>query len=895
MPWLKPEELLQVEKPSRYLGREWNAVHKDPSAVDLSLALVFPDLYDLALGNLGLQILYHVLNELPWAWAERVYAPAPDLEAALRRSGRPLASLDSGRPLADFDGVGFTLQSELTYTNVLNMLDLGGVPLRAERRGEGDPLVFAGGPNTVNPEPLAPFMDFFVVGDGEEVVLEIAALLRSMRGSSRLARLEALAAVQGVYVPALAPVSASTDGVLLVQPGATRVHRRVLTDLEHAAYPLAPILPFTGLIHDRVAIEVLRGCTRGCRFCQAGATTRPVRERSPEKIVELMVAGLTSTGHEEASLLSLSTCDHSRALEMVTRVSEAALPWRASVSLPSIRLDGFSIELANKISDVRRSGLTFAPEAATPRLRSVINKPLDDGQLLELAEQACSAGWDHLKLYFMIGLPTETDEDIEAIADLSARVLRHARSANRRARINLGVSTFVPKAWTPFQWAEQIDREETRRRQALLRDALGRNRAIRFGRHDADESWIEGLLARGDRRVADLIERAWSLGCRFDAWSEHRRTALWERALEEVGYDPRWSSRQRDPQERLPWDHIDPGLDPAWLLAEWQHASEGATLADCRDGGCHACGVRDASPAACATMLRDARAARAPSPLLPEPVSAPAPADPSAPAPVPAMRLMLRTARVGECAVLSHHEVMSAWIRALRRARVPLAFTQGFHAHPRVAFDAALPVGEATIDSYVDLLMAERVPLQDLCESIVAQLPLGFQLLGHAEADLRFPSLMSLAEGVLYAIRLPVAPDELEGRIEALLAREDLVVERHGKKGPRTHEVRASIRALRCFPESLDEQGRSLAGVLIGQPPQGSRIRPAELLRTLGVDPLLCSTLRVRTLRAGPAGLEPLGPSMGIRLDPGPQDTDPGAALVLEVLSRGLVTAMAQD
>ncbi len=879
MPWLPPHELLRVEKPSRYLGGEWNTVRKDPDAVELRLALVFPDLYELALGNLGLQILYQVLNERPWVWAERVYAPALDLQAALKRSGRPLASLDSGRPLGAFDGVGFTLQSELTYTNVLGLLELGGIPLRAAARGEGDPLVFAGGPNAVNPEPMAPFFDFIVVGDGEEVVLEIADVLRATLGLGRQERLAALAAIRGVYVPSLVPVAPGPHGVHVPAPDAPFIHRRVVSDLEAAPYPLAPVLPFTGLVHDRVAIEVLRGCTRGCRFCQAGATTRPVRERSPERVVELMEAGLRSTGHEEVSLLSLSTCDHSRALEMVSRVSAAAKPWRASVALPSIRLDGFSIQLAQLVSDVRRSGLTFAPEAATARLRSVINKPLDDAQLLDLAEQACAEGWNHLKLYFMIGLPTERDVDVEAIADLAVRVLHSARSANRRARVNLGVSTFVPKAWTPFQWAEQIDRDETRRRQALLRDALGRNRAIRFGRHDADESWIEGLLARGDRSTADLIERAWSLGARFDAWSEHRRTDLWERALDELGYDPAQALRARGLDERLPWDHVQPGLDQAWLRGEWERATEGGVLDDCRSGGCHACGARDHHPGACGAMLGAAR--RGPEPFeLPE-------VEPPPPPPkggvAPAMRVVLRTARGGECALLSHHETMSLWIRALRRAGVPLAYSQGFHAHPRIAFDAALPVGEATLDSFVDLLLKERVDVPALAEAIAAQLPEGVELLEATELERRTPSLMSLATGTLYRIQLPVDPDALGERVQQLLASESVEVTRRSKKGPRTLDVRRSIRSLSPLPGGGD--GGSVLGAVIVQPPEGSRIRPSELVGALGADPLASRTLRVATLCGSSEEPERLGRRLGVAEKPCSSLDDPGILAALSLIA----------
>ncbi|MGK0348036.1 MAG: radical SAM family uncharacterized protein, partial [Myxococcota bacterium] len=429
---LNDELLSQVEKPSRYLGNEVNAVYKNLDDVEVRLALVFPDLYDLGLGNLGLHILYAVCNRLPWLWAERSYSPGVDMEKLLRDRNLPLFVLESKDSLALMDGIGITLQSELTYSNILNVIDMAGIPLRTADRDDSHPLTFAGGPAVFNPEPIAPFMDFFVIGDGEDAVLDVAYVLREFKGRPRAEKLLALSLIEGVYVPALYPFDTLEDGQILPKVDHPKIRKRITRDLDGATFPTDYIVPFTQQVHDRISLEVLRGCTQGCRFCQAGMTTRPVRERKIEKITELMEKTLENTGYEEVSLVSLSTCDYSQVQKMVAAAVEVARKDRVSISLPSLRLDSFSVELADMVSETRKSGITFAPEAASPRLRSVINKFIPDDELLNMSAGAYSLGWDVVKLYFMIGLPTERDDDIEAIADLAIRTWKQGLSINPR-------------------------------------------------------------------------------------------------------------------------------------------------------------------------------------------------------------------------------------------------------------------------------------------------------------------------------------------------------------------------------------------------------------------------------------------------------------------------------
>jgi len=792
---LETEILPRVEKPSRYLGNELNAVRKDPSRVDVRLALVFPDLYDLGLGNLGLHILYAIVNRLPWAWCERACAPAPDMERALRERGLPLFALESKDPLGKLDGIGITLQSELTWTNILAILDLSGIPLRTEDRSEAHPLTFAGGPAVFNPEPLAPFMDFFVIGDGEEVIVEICEVLRRLKGAPRGERLAALAELEGVYVPALYPFETLPDGRVLPERGAPRIRKRLVRSLETAPFPTEYLVPFTQQVHDRVSLEVLRGCTQGCRFCQAGMTTRPVRERTVERVDDLMRRTLARTGYEDVSLVSLSTCDHSQVQRLVDRAVRTAREERVSVSLPSLRLDSFSVGLADMVAETRRTGITFAPEAASPRLRAVLNKWIPDEDLLRMSAGAYGLGWDLVKLYFMIGLPTERDDDVEAIADLAVRTWEQGRAVNPRARVNLGVSTFVPKPFTPFQWAPQISLAETERRQALLGARLARYRSIKFGRHDPAETFLEGLVSRADRRAADLIECAFRKGARFEAWNEHLRLDLWMEAIEEVGFDVEDALREREPGERLPWDHIDVLVDQEWLARDWARAVELKHAPDCRHRKCHKCGVIDVERELCATMLRDHVQGRKLEARFAKPERPPHEEPP------PAQRLWFRYARTGSARFLSHLEAMNAWVRALRRARAPLSYTQGYHPHPRVAFSAALPSGEETVGDWMDVVLAERVDPDALLDRLRATLPEGFGLLGVREVDLKAPSLMSLVEGARYTLFLPGEDREaLAVRVADLAASERITVQRRAKQKGRGKPSKARFYSLDIRP-----------------------------------------------------------------------------------------------
>ncbi len=598
--------LAQVQKPIQYVGGELNSTVKPWESCDVRWAIMYPDAYEVGLPNQGVMILYEVLNEREGVLAERTYSVWPDLAARMRAADVPAFTVDGHRPVRDFDVLGVSFSTELGYTNLLEHLDLAGIPMYAADRTDEHPLVLAGGHAAFNPEPIARFIDAAVLGDGEQAVLEMSDVIRQAKqdGVGREELLLRLARTGGVYVPAFYDVSYLPDGRIgRVAPNRPdvpfRVHKRTVMDLDEWPYPKTPLVPLAETVHERMSVEIFRGCTRGCRFCQAGMITRPVRERSITGVGAMVQQGLGATGYEEVGLLSLSSADHSEIAEITKGLADRYEGTQTSLSLPSTRVDAFNIDLAQELSrNGRRSGLTFAPEGGSERLRKVINKMVSKDDLVNTVVAAYSAGWRQVKLYFMCGLPTETDEDVLEIADMVKDVIRAGRAATgtRDVRCTVSIGGFVPKAHTPFQWAAQADHETTDRRLKLLRSAVTSDRnlgkSIGFRYHDGKPGIVEGLLSRGDRRVGAVLEQVWRDGGKFDGWSEHFSFDRWMAAAAKVGIDVDWyTTRERAEAEVLPWDHLDSGLDKEWLWTDWQEALDEQELDDCRWIPCFDCGV----------------------------------------------------------------------------------------------------------------------------------------------------------------------------------------------------------------------------------------------------------------------------------------------------------------
>ena len=597
------EELLpKVEKPGRYIGTEWNSIHKNTSEADIRFAFCFPDVYEVGMSHLGMKILYHLLNDQKDIFCERVFAPWPDMEEEMRKNSIKLFGLESRDFIESFDFVGFTLQYEMSYTNIVNMLDLSAIPIRSEERKEGHPFVVAGGPCAYNPEPLYGIVDFFMLGEGEELLLEVMEEYRKWKASkgTREEFLQSVSQIRGVYVPKLYNVDYNADATIkAVKPISTdmpkKVRKRVVKNLKGSYFPDKIIVPFIDIVHDRIMLEIFRGCTRGCRFCQAGMIYRPVREREVEELVEIADKLIQSSGYEEISLSSLSTSDYSKLYDLVERLVSKYQSSRIGLSLPSLRIDSFSLKLVQEVQKVRKSGLTFAPEAGTQRMRDVINKGVDEEDLINSVGAAFETGYSSVKLYFMIGLPTETMEDIQGIADLTFKVVDRYYKVPKEKRgrglnVTASASSFVPKPFTPYQWEPQDSIDSLIEKQRYLQKAI-KKKQITFNWHEPHVSYMEAVFARGDRRLCDVLIRAWELGCKFDGWDQYFKFDLWMQAFKDTAINPdAYVTRRREFDEILPWDHIDVGVTKKYLRSEYEKSLKAELTSDCRTA-CTGCGI----------------------------------------------------------------------------------------------------------------------------------------------------------------------------------------------------------------------------------------------------------------------------------------------------------------
>lgn len=836
------DSLLSIEKPARYMGGEIGSVAKE--SVDVRFVLAFPDVYEVGMSHLGLQILYAILNSVEWIGAERVYAPWPDREDGMRASGEVLSTLETGTPLARADILGFTLQYELSCTNILNMLELSGIPLLAAERGEEFPLILGGGPCVGNPEPLADFFDIFLFGDGEEAILEIAEVYRNWKKEhgSKADLLHQLSGIEGVYVPSFFSVSYYQDGrisdIVSLKPGYRKVKRRIAADLEQLPYPTRPVVPFLKAVHDRVSMEIARGCTRGCRFCQAGYLYRPVRERSPEKVMETIKAVLKNTGYDEISLLSLSSADYSCISDLLKNLMTTFEAERVAVSLPSLRVGSLTRELIDEIVKVRKTGFTLAPEAGTERLRRVINKGITEEDLVLNSRNAFEAGWRAIKLYFMIGLPTEIWEDVLGIAEMAAQVKRAGKGTGHGGDVTVSVGTFVPKPHTPFQWEPQIGIGEIGEKQRFLRGEL-KKRKLAFKWHDANLSFLEGVFARGDRRLAQVLIEARKLGCRFDGWGEHHDFRKWQQAFEIAGIDPEFYLRRREYSEVLPWAHLDCGVTDDFLREEVKKSREEILTGDCRDGVCTECGV-------CA------------SPHVRMRLHTPLPVDSSGlygdlqervsvSSGIPASlretgmrgegadvsRMRLRFSKTGAMSLLSHLELLHLFTRAVRRAAIPIRYSLGFHPHPKFSFATALSVGVESWAEYFDMEIAAGLDAESVRDSLNESLPEGIRILDACEIPLRSESLSVLIEAVRYRVILPAGLiPHLSGKVEDFLRLETFLHCRLKKGKAVEIDLRQELLELSATADTLEmlvKRGKPLefAAAITGLPED--ELRPAHI------------------------------------------------------------------
>ncbi|MBN2033698.1 MAG: TIGR03960 family B12-binding radical SAM protein [Deltaproteobacteria bacterium] len=789
------------------MGEEIHAVKKDLRTIDVSFALAFPDVYEVGMSHVGLRILYHILNRQNWVAAERVFCPWIDLETELRNHGLALRSLESRRSLAEFDIVGFSIQHELSLTNVLTMLNLGGIPFLAREREGVSPLIVAGGPACFNPEPFALIFDAILVGDGEDAVLELCEVMRDAKRTnvSKEELLVRMSQMRGMYIPKFFNVSYGARGTIsAIEPGLTgyrKIQKAIVPDINLYPLPDSQIVPYAELVHDRLTLEISRGCTRGCRFCQAGMIYRPVREREPGIVLESAAKGLAKTGFEELSLLSLSSGDYGCLGPLLKALMDRQAEGKTAISLPSLRIDSLDKAWFEQIKRVRKTGFTLAPEAGNDRIRRIINKKLTDDEIFSTADKIFFAGWEMIKLYFMIGLPGEEDEDVLDIVRLVKEV---SRRGGRRGKVNASIAAFVPKAHTPFMWMPQIPLMESRRKIALVRGALKEESRVRLKWNQPEMSWLEGIFSRGDRRLTEVLFRAWKKGARFDAWSEQFALTSWMEAFSEEGVEPDfYLHRARDPEEILPWDHIRSGITKTFLLAEHRKALEGIETPDCR-GRCLSCGVCDHESVG--PVLYS----------LWEPTGVKK--NVSASRSIEKYRVVF--CKTGLLRHLSHLELVRLFIRALRRARIPIVFSAGYHPMPKISFAAALPVGTESLHETMDIQVYGPASVSIILDRLAHQLPAGIRVL--STTGLAPGSKAPRLKESRYEISLKGSPISTD-HMRAFLGSEAFFVSKKGKREEKRIDVRPLVKSMEAL-----ESGRVR---LVLNHTQGPEVKPAEIVK----------------------------------------------------------------
>lgn len=840
----------QVQKPTRYTGGEMNTQLKPWDSAKLHFAFCFPDTYEVGMSHLGMKILYAAMNQQPDMLCERAFMPWVDMMELMKQENVPLFTLESRSPLSAFDVVGFTLQYEMSYSNILAMLELGGIPLLRENRREEDPIVVAGGPCAFNPEPLADFIDAFMVGDGEEQILDLNRVIMQGReeGASRMTILKRLCAIRGVYVPALYDVQYNADGTIAsMKPNCPeapeKVLKAIIPDLDKAFYPTEIPVPYMEIIHDRIMLEIMRGCTRGCRFCQAGILYRPVRERSLEHLVELAQQLENTTGYEEISLSSLSSGDYTCLAELIRELIRRLDEKHVSISLPSLRLDSVLKDSLEATQKEKKTSLTFAPEAGTQRLRDVINKGVTEENLMKACGAAFRQGWKQVKLYFMMGLPTETDEDVIGIAELAKKVvdLYTEIKGKRGCKVTISVACFVPKPYTPFQWFGQLPIEEFQRRQQLLKEHIT-DRAITFNYHDARLSVIEGVFARGDRRLAKVLHQAWLDGAKFDGWSDLYRDDVWHEAFRKCGVDMGYyNMRTRNFNEPLPWLVTSPGVNQEFLLREWHHAMNASLTEDCRRGRCTACGI-------CPNLgvhvidykkQEDARleaeqekAAEKQQTAEPTPAPASDPKGPGRPRTLYAWRAEITKGE--ELRYVSHLDYANLFLRAFDRAKLPMAYSEGFNPHMKVAFASALSLGVTSASEYMDFELTKPLCQPEIFDRLQKELPPGAKLLKLREIKGKHKALMSEADEAIYKLRVPFAGTEAaaQASIEAYNKAGEAVWHRVTPKKTRDIETKQYMKKPVAFAVA-DGELRLTMDIVITQ--SGS-VKPLEVLALIVKD-----------------------------------------------------------